>query len=330
MLTVVTWVTVAVMAIPGTPLLAPSRTPPADHQGATGISSHHPAPSRCPPPGSAGARAVSDALVVDHVPLVRHAVQKAVSRLPGHVAGDDLHAAGMLALVEASRAFDPHRGVPFAAFAVRRVTGAVLDELRRGDWAPRSVRRRERELDQVRTQLTVALHQPPTRGQLAAATGLSTAQLSDHTRDLTRASLGSLQQLTGDTVDGMLGARPVEPDAVLLHRERLAYLRDAVTALPDRLRRVIDGAYFQDTPGAVLAAELGVSQARISQLRVEALALLRHGLNAVLHPGAAVPTGPVTGATHRRRVEYVTRLATLHTPYERLRYVPDSELHQVA
>lgn len=328
------------MATPGTPLPprrgAPRPDPRRPVELKTGLFSSAPAlitpaprapavPAHAPATGPAAGAAVDD-----YLPLVRHAVQRVISRLPGHVARDELLAAGMLALVEASRSFDPHRGVPFAPFAAHRITGAILDELRRSDWAPRSVRRRERELDQIRNQLTVQLRQQPSRAEVAAAAGLSAAQLAGHTRDLNRASVVSLHDGGADTLDGLLRVRPVEPDAVLLHRERLAYLRDAVAALPDRLRRVIEGSFFHDKPGAVLAAELGVSQPRVSQLRTEALTLLRHGLDTVLDPELSVSTRPVTAAVRRHRVDYVTRLSALHTPRQRLTYIPDNELLQVA
>jgi len=323
------------MATPGTPLLsrcgAPQRDPRPAAPVRPGVGLFSAAPALPTPalPAVAG-ELVAGGAVDDYLPLVRHAVQKTVSRLPGHVAGDELLAAGLLALVEASQSFDPRRGVPFAPFAAHRITGAILDELRRSDWAPRSVRRRERELDQIRSQLTVQLRQQPSRSQVAAAAGLSAAQLAGHTRDLTLASVVSLHDVGADTLDGLLRVRPVEPDAVLLHRERLAYLRDAVAALPDRLRRVIEGSFFHDKPGAVLAAELGVSQPRVSQLRSEALTLLRHGLDTVLDPEVAASTRPVTAAARRHRVDYVTRLSALHTPRQRLTYIPDTELLQVA
>lgn len=317
------------MATPGTPLLSGCGSPQSG-----GVQADRPLPLFSSPPALPAPPPVTGPIagvaVDDYLPLVRHAVHRAVSRLPGHVASDELFAAGLLALAEASRSFDPRRGVPFAAFAAQRVTGAILDELRRGDWAPRSVRRRERELDQVRTDLTVQLRQQPSRAQVAAAAGLSAAQLAAHTRDLTRAAVVSLHDVGADTLDGLLRVRPVEPDVVLLHRERLAYLRDAVAALPDRLRRIIEGTFFQDTPGAALAAELCISQPRVSQLRTEALTLLRHGLDTVLDPQLAAATPPVTAAARRHQVDYITRLAALHTPRERLTYIPDTELGQVA
>lgn len=267
-----------------------------------------------------------DTLVRDNMPLVGHTVREALSRLPAHVSRDDLVSAGMLALVQASRSFEPARGVPFVCFASRRIRGAILDELRHLDWASRSVRRRERDLDEARNRLSALLGRTPSAHEVAAATGLSTHQLADHTSDLARAALTSLHAVPGDTLDGLAGSRTVEPDVVLLHRERMAYLRDAVATLPDRLRLVVQGYFFDDQPMAALAAELGVTESRISQLRAEALILLRHALDTVLETAAPTPARPAAGIVHRRRADYVARLSGLRTVAERLAYVPDTEL----
>ncbi len=277
-------------------------------------------------PATPAATAASDALVRDTLPLVGHAVREALSRLPGHVQRDDLVSAGMLALVQASRSFDPDRGVPFVHFAGRRIRGAILDELRDMDWASRSVRRRDRELDEVRNRLCVTLRHLPSRDEMVAATGLTRAQLADHACDVARASLTSLHVMAGDTLDGLPGPRPVEPDVVLLHRERMAYLRDAVATLPDRLRCVVQGYFFEEQPMALLAADLGVTESRISQLRAEALVLLRHALDAVLEHDPVEPAAEPVGVVHRRRAAYVARLSVLRTVGERLAYVPDTEI----
>lgn len=268
----------------------------------------------------------ADTLVRENMPLVGHTVREALSRLPAHVSRDDLISAGMLALVQASRSFEPTRGVPFVCFASRRIRGAILDELRHLDWASRSVRRRERDLDEARNRLSAVLGRTPSSREVAAATGLSTDQLAEHTSDLARAALTSLHAVPGDTLDGLAGSRTVEPDVVLLHRERMAYLRDAVATLPDRLRLVVQGYFFDDQPMAALATELGVTESRISQLRAEALVLLRHALDVVLETATPTPVRPAAGIVHRRRAEYVARLTGLRTVAERLAYVPDTEL----
>jgi RNA polymerase sigma factor for flagellar operon FliA len=293
--------------------VAPSRRPAV---------AHNPTPAETDPTDHLD----PDVLVRQNMPLVGHSVREALSRLPAHVSRDDLVSAGMLALVQASRSFDAERGVPFVCFANRRIRGAILDELRHLDWASRSVRRRERELDEARTTLSATLGRLPSAVEMASATGLSTTQLAEHRSDLARACLTSLHAVSGDALDGMAAPRSVEPDVVLLHRERMAYLRDAVATLPDRLRLVVEGYFFDDRPMAGLAEELGVTESRISQLRAEALVLLRHALDAVLENASVAPAGGAVGIVHRRRAEYVARLSARRTVAERLAYVPETEL----
>lgn len=269
-------------------------------------------------------------LVLANLPLVAHAVRAACARVPAHVSRDDLTSAGMLALVQAARAFDPARGVPFAPFAARRIAGALLDELRGMDWATRSVRRRDREVDGVRNRLAAVLGQSPSIDQVATASGLSRAELAAHAGDVARASVTSLHALSGDAVDGLPGQRPVEPDAVLLHRERMAYLTDAIQALPDRLRVVVQGWFFQDRPMALIAAQFGVTESRVSQMRAEALVLMRHALDVILLPADADADADAEvvprGVCQRRRAEYVDRVCAVRTVAERLAYVGDTEL----
>lgn len=295
-------------------------------------------------------------MVLENLPLVAHAVRATALRVPAHVSRDDLTSAGMLALVQAARGFDPSRGVPFAPFAARRIAGALLDELRGMDWASRSVRRRAREVDGVRNRLAVVLGQTPSTEQVAAASGLSPAELAAHAGDVARASVSCLHALSGEAVDELPGRRPVEPDAVLLHREQLAYLADAVRVLPQRLRVVVDGWFFHDRPMASIATELGVTESRVSQMRAEALVLLRAALDVVLYsddsgdsvdtadsadsadsavarrsvqstrPAAQEVPRPVRGVGRRRRADYVARVCAVRTVAQRLDYVGDTEL----
>ncbi len=290
-------------------------------------------------------------MVLENLPLVAHAVRATALRVPAHVSRDDLTSAGMLALVQAARGLhEPSRGVPFAPFAARRIAGALLDELRGMDWASRSVRRRAREVDGVRNRLAVVLGQTPSTEQVAAASGLSPAELAAHAGDVARASVSCLHALSGEAVDELPGRRPVEPDAVLLHREQLAYLADAVRVLPQRLRVVVDGWFFHDRPMASIATELGVTESRVSQMRAEALVLLRAALDVVLYSddsGDSVDTAdsavarksvqstgsaaqevprPVRGVGRRRRADYVARVCAVRTVAQRLDYVGDTEL----
>jgi len=111
----------------------------------------------------------SDDLIVTAMGLVGHIVRETMNRVPAHVSRDDLHSAGLTAVVKAARAFEADRGVPFARYAASRIRGAMLDELRGFDWASRSVRRRARDLDATRSRLTAVLGRTAeNRGQTRA------------------------------------------------------------------------------------------------------------------------------------------------------------------
>lgn len=246
-------------------------------------------------------------LVREHMPLVGHVVREVLGRVPGHVSRDDLTAAGMLALVQVIRTYDPDRGVPLGRYAVQRIRGAVLDELRGLDWASRSVRRRQRELDGVRAELAAALRRTPSVEEVAAAAALSAAELTAHDTDVSRASVLSLQGF-GPVVDELVPAHQPDPGQELVVRERLACLHDAIELLPQRLRIVVRGYFLAERPMAEIAAELGVTESRISQMRAEALLLMREALlRALCDEPATVVRG--TRCAARRREAYYSAVA---------------------
>ena len=253
--------------------------------------------------------AVTEELVRSHLPLVGHLVRELLSRVPAHVSREDLLSAGMAALAGAARAFDPDRGTPFGAFATTRVRGALLDELRGLDWASRSVRGRARRIDEAQQRLTAALGRTPTRQELAEALGVAVADLAAADDDVQRAVVLSLQGFAPGTAEDLVPERSAGPEDLILHRERIGYLRDAVEALPERLRTVVTRYFFEERPMAEIAAELGVTESRVSQLRGEALGLLRDGLNTHLDPElVAGPTKPA-GCVTRRQEGYFSAIA---------------------
>jgi RNA polymerase sigma factor for flagellar operon FliA len=219
-------------------------------------------------------------LIEQNMPLVGHLVREAMNRLPAHVNRDDLVSAGMTALVLSARSFEEGRGVPFARFAAIRIRGALLDELRNMDWASRSVRGRAREVDNVRTELTNALGRTPKPDELASAMGVTQGDLAAIDADVHRASVLSLQGFAPETGAALLPDAQRGPEQLLIDREQLGFLHDAIEELPERLRFVVQNYFFEQRQMSDIAAELGVTESRISQLRAEALKLLRHGMQA--------------------------------------------------
>lgn len=255
------------------------------------------------------------ALIEEHLPLVNHVVFQVAVHFPRHVDRDELARAGALGLVEAAKRYDEARGVPFNRFAAQRIRGAIIDGVRAADWAPRSVRALARRLDQVEQSLANQLGRVPSLGETAAALDMSREEL-DRLRDrLFRSVVLAFDSLVGDTddeeltlVDVLTDTSSVEPSEELEHRELQAYLRDAVSLLPDRHRMVVVGYFIEEKSSQDLARFLGVTESRVSQMRTEALAMLRQGIEAqyVHEDDREEPEGLVA----RRRAQYADAISS--------------------
>ena len=265
---------------------------------------------------------IREDLVLANLPLVDYAARELASRLPGHVSRADLVSAGQLALTQAAVAFDPTRGVPFPAYARTRIRGALIDELRACDWASRGVRARARSRDIAVENLGARLGRTPTREEVAAELGTSLVDVAALDGDLNRSVVLSLQGFAeGVDIEGLVAHRSAGPEEVVLHRERAAYVVAAVEALPERLRTVVVGWFFEDRPMAELAVELGVTESRISQLRGEAMSLISLALTRHLGdertpeaPRSCSPALPRSaGVADRRRQAYVTSVGAVST-----------------
>ena len=256
-------------------------------------------------------------LIEEHLSLVGILVSDRLRDVPAHVRREDLMSAGMMALVLSAGAFDPGRGVPFRSFAAFRIRGAMVDELRTMDWASRSVRSRGREVDRVRTRLTTTLDRQPRTDEIACAMGISSTELESVYTDLARATVLSLQDLATDTLPDNRANRADCPESLILQREQMGYLHDAVAALPERLRIVVVAYYFEHRPMSDIAVELGVSQSRVSQMCTEATLLMRDGMNSQLDPDALPPLAK-TGRAGAARTAYYQALADRSTVAGRL------------
>ncbi len=257
-----------------------------------------------------------EGLVRDNLALVGHIVRETMTRLPAHIGRDDLISAGMTALVLSAQSYDEARGVPFARFAAIRIRGALVDELRSMDWASRSVRGRAREVEAVRNQLAVTLSRSPRPQEVADTLGVSVSELGNIDADVHRASVLSLQGFAPETGAAMVADAQRGPEQLVLDREQLGYLYDAIAELPDRLRHVVQAYFFEQRQMADIAAELGVTESRISQLRAEALKLLRHGM-ASAEPEAGEVVEP-TGRAGARIASYAAAVAARGTLSSRL------------
>lgn len=281
-------------------MVVPSRARPAEKEGVTTLRT---ATSERLQPGV-------DALVTTHLPLAQFAVNAVASRisLPSHVSRDDLLSCAHVALVEVARRFDPGAGATFATYALPRLQGAVLDELRSGDWASRSVRAAARRTDAAADALTISLGRPPTKLELAASLGVGRSELDSLQVDLHRAVMVSIDadpHADGSSLD--LPAAGDSPERAVLRGERARHLHEAIRALPDRLDEVIERNFFGDESLTDIADDLGVTLSRVSQMRARALTLLHAAMSEVWEGRSVAAEGGVRARNQQRAyVERVT------------------------
>jgi len=271
-------------------------------------------PGAAPAPTVRRTQAEVTALVEEHLPLVNHVVFQVAVHFPRHVDRDELARAGALGLVEAAKRYDEARGVPFNRFAAQRIRGAIIDGVRAADWAPRSVRALARRLDQVEQNLASRLGRVPSLAETAAALEISREEL-DRLRDrLFRSVVLAFDSLVGDTdddeltlVDVLTDRSVMEPSEELESRELHSYLRDAVHLLPERHRLVVVGYFIEERTSQDLARFLGVTESRVSQMRTEALNMLRQGIEAQYE--SAAERIPAEGLVARRRAAYADAIS---------------------
>lgn len=258
-----------------------------------------------------------------HLPIVDHVVRQLASRFPGHVDRDELRAAGAAGLVDAAHRYDSSTGVPFPRYANIRVRGAVLDATRSLDWAPRRARRGARELEAVDQGLRNRLQREPTDDEVAAELGVQVTEVRERRSAQLTGALLALDRPVGafDGETSTLGELIVEqdgawlPDEALQHSELTGTLRTAIALLPDELNRALTAYHFDGRSLRDIADELGVTEARISQLHLEALRALQAYFATTFED---VTPPPEDAPGKRRRAAYVSQVATNTTWRSRL------------
>lgn len=246
-------------------------------------------------------------LVTENLALVGYHVNAMLARVPSYVSRSDLVSAGHLALVRAARSYDETTGVPFARYAALRIRGALVDELRSMDWVSRGARQRARRITTLTDEMTGTLGRAPSRVELAEAMGVAVEEV-DAARGDAETRVLSIEGFDGSIADTVVSTT-MGPEESLLVNERLQFLGAGVAALPERLRYVVEQLFFHDRPVSELADELGVTQSRISQLRTEALGLLKDGINASLDPELVPVADRPEGVAERRRRAYFAQVA---------------------
>jgi RNA polymerase sigma factor FliA len=258
-----------------------------------------------------------------HLHLVDHVVHQLAARFPRHVDRDELRGAGAAGLLDAAHRYDPTTGVPFSRYAAIRIRGAVLDATRTRDWATRRMRRDLRSIEQATSTLEDRLHRTPDDAEIAAELGMDVDVVRERRAAALTSTLLTLDRPVGDEGSdaGPLADRLEEhddawlPEQAIERTELVGTLHAAVELLPELPRRVLLEHHFEGRLLRDIASDLGVTEARASQLRHEAL----HALQAYF--GTAfdgVPSVPEDAPGKRRRAAFVAQVTESSTWRSRL------------
>jgi RNA polymerase sigma factor for flagellar operon FliA len=219
-----------------------------------------------------------DKLITEHVDMARRIALKAARRLPERMTHDDIIAAAMVGLTEAADRYDSTRGEPFVAFAEKRIRGAVLDELRRGDLLPRRARTTANKMGHTIAQLEQKLGRSPEDEEIAGAMGVGVDKFREELAQLTHVAV---VELDGKENGGKVADRAPSPATEAERAQLVQRLREALDRIPERDALVLSLYYNEDFNYVEIGEVLGVSESRVCQLHARALSRLRAELSDV-------------------------------------------------
>ena len=228
-------------------------------------------------------------LVLAYSPLVKYVAGRMASGLPAHVEEADLISYGLLGLISAIERFDPGREIKFETFAVTRIKGSIIDELRSLDWVPRSVRAKAREIEKANAQLENELQRAPSDQEMAEKLEVTVEEFQDTLTRISNSSVVALDELwtvsdaSGDQVsllDTIQDPQGLDPAQEMDATEMKDHLADAIARLPEREKLVVALYYYENLTLREIGEVLGVTESRVSQLHTKAVLRLKSRLQA--------------------------------------------------
>jgi RNA polymerase sigma factor for flagellar operon FliA len=255
-------------ASPATPTARRAATPYGD-----------PAASRTP----ALSAAERDALIEAHLPQVKYIAERMAAKLPASVEREDLIGAGILGLIDAADKFDSSRDILFKTYAEMRVRGAMLDSLRDLDWAPRSLRRRAREVETIYSEIERERGRPAMEEEVAARLEMPLNSFQQLLGELSGLTITNLEHQTEDNEEALARQIPDDPQhtplAIYESTEQREHIIAAIDRLPERERQVVALYYLEELTMKETGAVLGITESRVSQLHTQAVLRLRSALS---------------------------------------------------
>ncbi len=240
-----------------------------------------------------GDQQARDRLILAYAPLVKYVAGRMGSGLPAHIEESDLISYGLLGLIGALERFDPAREIKFETYAISRIKGSIIDELRSLDWVPRSVRSKAREIERVCARLENRLQRAPTDDEIAGELGLTLPEFHHALSQIANTSLVALDELwaisgsDGDTaslIDTIEDPKSRDPSRMLDLSEMKSRLAAAIDALPPREKIVIALYYYENLTLREIGEVLGVTESRVSQLHTKAILRLKGRLRDEIEP----------------------------------------------
>ena len=237
---------------------------------------------------ASGDERARERLVVAYSPLVKYVAGRMSSGLPAHVEEADLISYGLVGLISAISRFDLSREIKFETYAIPRIRGAIIDELRSLDWVPRSVRARAREIERANTKLEARLQRAPTDEEMADELEIGVDDFQDALLQISNSTIVALDELwsasdsSGDSVsllDTIADSDAPDPQAIVDQGELRDRIADAIAALPEREKLVIALYYYENLTLREIGEVLGVTESRVSQLHTKAVLRLRSKLS---------------------------------------------------
>jgi len=233
--------------------------------------------------------ALRDRLILHYAPLVKYVAGRVGSGLPAHVEQADLISYGTFGLIDAITRFEPTREVKFESYAMSRIRGAIIDELRNTDWIPRSVRMKARQFERTVAELESRLQRTPTDEEVAEAMDMDVEDIRKFLGQLSLVNVVALDELLTDEdgggaprlVDTLQDFSALDPQAMAEHGEARQLLARAVEQLPEREKVVVSLYYFEGLTLADIGRVLGVTESRICQLHTKAVLHLRTKLEDI-------------------------------------------------
>ena len=215
-----------------------------------------------------------------YAPLVRRIAHQMIARLPANVELDDMIQAGMIGLMDAVNRFEETHGTPFEVYAASRIRGSMLDELRAGDWLPRSARKSQRDIENAIHRLEQRLKRAPAEAEIAREMGLEVGHYQETLNEARGAQLVYFDDLGGgdDYLERHVAVDGADPSDILRDKRFRGALVGAIEELPERERQLMSMYYEQDMNLREIGSVMGVTESRVCQLHSQAVARLRSKL----------------------------------------------------